>query len=130
MPRPKGSFKTPSLTLHKPSGRARVCIDGHDRYCGVYGTPEAQQKYERLIAEWVLRSKQPAADEATASAAPSPTVSQIIAAFWHHAQAYYRKPDGTPTSEVDTRCARCADCTAVRRPASSDRWRSKRCASR
>ena len=29
------------------------------------------------------------------------TVSTLIAGFWDHAQRYYRKPDGTPTSEVD-----------------------------
>lgn len=81
MPRPKGSFKTPSLTLHKPSGRARVCIDGKDQYCGVYGTLEAQQKYERLIAERVLRGKQTATAEPAAVTSSGPTVSQVIAAL-------------------------------------------------
>jgi hypothetical protein len=27
-------------------------------------------------------------------------VVELAAAFWRHAQTYYRKPDGTPTSEV------------------------------
>jgi hypothetical protein len=44
MPRPKGSIKNPSLTKHKASGKSVVRIDGKDHYCGVFGTPEAQQK--------------------------------------------------------------------------------------
>lgn len=29
------------------------------------------------------------------------TVSELILAFWEHAQSYYRHPDGTPTREAD-----------------------------
>ena len=29
-------------------------------------------------------------------------VNELIAAYWTHAQAYYRKPDGTPTQEIET----------------------------
>src|SRR5205807_1720622 len=30
----------------------------------------------------------------------SVAINALILSFWQHAQAYYRKPDGTPTSEV------------------------------
>src|SRR5688572_17260582 len=100
MPRPKGSIKAPSLTKHKASGKAVVRIDGVDHYCGAFGSVAARQKYDRLIAEWILRGRQPI-PEATEGAPATLTVSQLIAAYWEHAQGYYRHPDGTPTSEVD-----------------------------
>src|SRR5687768_10003614 len=103
MPRPKGSTRTPSLTLHKASGRAVVRIDGVDHYCGEYGTPEAQQQYDRLIAEWILRGRQPA-PEASPEDKGTMTVSQVIAAFWMHANGYYADcvlPDGRIVGELD-----------------------------
>jgi integrase len=100
MPRPRGSFKTPSLVLHKASGKAVVRIDGKDHYCGDYGTAEAKQVYDRVIAEWILRGRQPVPGPTDVQPASS-TVSQLIAAYWRHAQDYYRHADGTPTSEVD-----------------------------
>jgi len=33
--------RKPSYLLHKPTGQARVRIDGHDNYLGEYGTPES-----------------------------------------------------------------------------------------
>jgi integrase len=101
MPRPKGSVKTPSLTHHNASNRAVVRIDGRDEYCGPWGSVEAKEKYERLIAEWILRGRQPAADPTELGQPPSFTVSQLIAAYWQHSQDYYRHADGTPTSEVE-----------------------------
>jgi hypothetical protein len=37
-----------------------VRIDGKDHSCGVYAAPAAEQIYARLIAEWILRGRQPA----------------------------------------------------------------------
>lgn len=77
MPRPKGSFKTPSYRLHKPSGRAIVTLDGRDVPLGKWGTEESKQKYNRLIGEWLLRGKQgpSATDPSTA------TVAQLVAGY-------------------------------------------------
>ena len=41
----------PSYRLHKPSGQARVIIDGEHIYLGQYGSPESHERYARLIAE-------------------------------------------------------------------------------
>ena len=41
----------PSYRLHKPSGQARVIIDGEHIYLGPYGSPESHERYARLIAE-------------------------------------------------------------------------------
>ena len=104
MPRPRGSIKTPKLTHHKTSGRAVVRLSGVDHYCGAWGTKVAQREYDRAVGEWLANGR-----TSTAPATPlnsqgltGPTVSTIAAAFWQHAQGYYKKPDGTPTSEVDT----------------------------
>jgi hypothetical protein len=49
--RPKGSL--PNLQHHKPSGRARVTINGHDHWLGKWGSPEARLAYDRLMAEYL-----------------------------------------------------------------------------
>ena len=49
--------KIPKLCLHKASGRAVVCIDGKDHYCGKFGSPEAWERYTQLISEWMHRKK-------------------------------------------------------------------------
>ena len=46
--------RTPSYRLHKPSGQARVIINGEHIYLGKYGTPESYDRYDRLVAEWLL----------------------------------------------------------------------------
>jgi hypothetical protein len=48
----------PSYKLHKPSGQARVILDGKHFYLGPFGSEESREKYARLIAR---RSIQPAA---------------------------------------------------------------------
>ena len=37
------THREPGITLHKPSGRARVRLNGQDVYLGVYGSPEASR---------------------------------------------------------------------------------------
>jgi integrase len=96
---------TPQYRLHKPSGQAVVTIAGKVHYLGKFteGTDsESRQKYNRLLAEWFAAGQQPAAaaTRAVADGGASPSVDQIIAAFWVHAQRYYCTKDGEPTSEV------------------------------
>ena len=52
MPRQK---KRPAYTLHKPTGQARVRIDGRDHYLGEHGSQESRDRYDDLIAEWAAR---------------------------------------------------------------------------
>lgn len=94
MGRPTGSKKTPGYREHAPTNRAVVTIDGRDIYLGKYGTKESRREYDRLIGEWLANGRRlPAAGRVDLS------VSEVIEAFWTHAKVYYRKPDGTPTSE-------------------------------
>ena len=41
--------RKPSYLRHKPTGQARVRIDGRDHYLGAYGSPESYERYEDLI---------------------------------------------------------------------------------
>ncbi|HEV2294221.1 MAG TPA: site-specific integrase [Tepidisphaeraceae bacterium] len=96
MPRPK-SLK-PSYCHDKSSRRAFVTLNGKRVYLGVHGTAASRDEYDRVIGEWIASGRNAVATPSTAPA--SVTVSVVVAAFWQHAQVYYRTADGTPTSEV------------------------------
>lgn len=98
MPRkkkPKRPPRTPKYRLHRKSGRAFVEPNGRRVYLGDYESAETRQKYHAVIAEW----------EANSRTLPVPpdeiTVVELLARFWEHAKGYYKKLDGTPTSELD-----------------------------
>jgi hypothetical protein len=57
----------------------------------------AQEAYDRLIAEWLANGRRLPDPE---GAKPSLTVNDLILAFWHWAETYYRRDDGTPTNEL------------------------------
>jgi integrase len=82
----------PSYKLHKSSGQARVRIDGHSFYLGVYGSPESRDRYDDLIAEWFARNGD--------ASRYSLTVDDLALLFVDHAKSYYRSPDGKLTAEV------------------------------
>jgi integrase len=100
----KGARHAPSLTdrppayrKHKPSGQAVVTIAGRDVYLGPHGTKTSRADYDRVVGEWL------AAGRPSRSAEPGKadlTVAELIVKYWHHAETYYRHPDGTPTSEL------------------------------
>lgn len=95
MPRLNG--KVPRYRLHKPSGQAIVTLNHRDYYLGIYGSPESKQQYDRLVAEWLAYGRQ---TPVPVPAQPQVTVDRVIWDFWEHAKTYYRKADGTPTSEI------------------------------
>jgi integrase len=64
-----------------------------DVLLGPYDSDASKADYERVLAEW-----RAAGGRAVAPAGL--TVNELILAFWHHAEAYYRHPDGTPTTEL------------------------------
>src|SRR5688572_9017183 len=91
----KSALRIPSYRHNKTTDRAVVTIDGRDFWLGRHGTPESRQRYKRLIAEWLSSDRQlPASTEELA-------VIEVIARFWLHAERFYRKPNGAPTSELD-----------------------------
>lgn len=93
MPR---TVNVPKLRKH-PKG-AVVVLDGKYFYCGPYGSAEARQKYDRLIAEWLANGR------ALPSSQPDKTdltIDDLLLAYWTFVKTYYVK-DGKPTSEQDT----------------------------
>ncbi len=96
MSRPR--LHIPSYRLHKLTGKAVVTVrdpDGTRRevVLGRHGSPESKAEYARICAE--LRP-----GGVLSGAATTLAVSEVILAYWKHAQAYYRSDDGTPTGEV------------------------------
>ena len=85
---------SPPIKLHKASGQAYVNLNGRRHYLGRYGTPEAEQRHQRIIREWEANGRQPLVDPTDL------TVVELLARFWTFAEGYYRKLDGTPTTTL------------------------------
>src|SRR5262245_2005104 len=98
------AMRVPSLRRHKPSGQGVVTLSGHDHYLGPWPErlrkppPEVRAAYDRLLAEWVAGGRR---SLVRAEGRPRLTVSELILAFWKHAELHYRHPDGTPTNELN-----------------------------
>ena len=91
-------LKIPPLLRHA-SGQARACFGSRDLYFGRFGTPEANERYDRTVAAWLANGRE----------LPDPALSVEGLAILHdeHARTYYVK-GGRPTSTA-TRCARAMD---------------------
>ncbi len=91
-----------SRTIHVPKLRKHskgsvVVLDGKYVYCGPYGSAEAQQKYDRLIAEWLANGRRlPSSERGEADL----TIDDLLLTYWMFVKTYYVK-DGQPTSEQD-----------------------------
>jgi len=92
------SFHTPKYRLHKGSGQALVQINGERVYLGKYGSPKSEEKYHRLVAEWLAARKTPIPPGKLTAQAGKIAVNELILAFWKHAETRYVK-NGQPTSE-------------------------------
>jgi integrase len=89
---PARRVSKPRLTMHRPSGQARVRIDGKDHYLGRWRSPESVERFDTLVNDWLL-SQSPDRFRLL--------VGELTLRFMEHAQAYYVK-GGRPTSEVHT----------------------------
>lgn len=79
--------RIPSLRLHRPSGRAVVTLSGKDHYCGPYGSPAAQQEYQRLLGEWLASGGTP-----PAAARSGISVAEMLVPYLKFTDDYYRPP--------------------------------------
>ena len=91
---PSSSRRVPRYRRHKPSGLALVELNGHRHYLGPYGSPESRRRYAELIAEWEASGRQPLHKPGDL------TIGELIDRYWHHAEWYYRRPDGSPSGEL------------------------------
>jgi len=89
--------RVPAYRLHKPSGQARVIIDGAHVYLGKHGSPESWEKYHRLVAER-LGPRRALSRAQAITAVPGISMNELILAFWRHVRSYYVK-NGRPTDE-------------------------------
>lgn len=105
MPRQK---KLPALVHHKPSGHARVRIQGRDFYLGPFGTTEAETAYRQLLAQWLSTGELPPrpsssgtrpGEQSSSAANANRVVNHLILRYWRHAKGYYQK-DGQPTDHL------------------------------
>ena len=95
MPRHKG---IPGYRLHKPSGQARVIIDGRHVYLGPYDSPESRTKYQEIVRKHVAdRTK--VEMERKIAFATDVTVSEILVRYIPYVESYYRK-HGEQTGQV------------------------------
>ena len=92
--------KIPKYRCYKPKNLGLVDIDGKQHYLGRYGSPESVAAYNRLIQEWLAQGG--ASPALTTPAEGAPSINELILAFWTRcAEQHYRRPDGTPTGELD-----------------------------
>ena len=82
--------KKPAYTLHKPTGQARVRIDGRDHYLGPHGSPQSKLRYDDLIADWLAKREDPI----------GLTIDDLCLQYLAYARQHYRK-DGIETSEAN-----------------------------
>lgn len=80
---PVKSLREPSYSLHRPTGQARVRIQGKDHYLGAYGSPESRERYDDLIAEWSARRGD--------VSGYGLTVDDLALLYLQHAEQHYRK---------------------------------------
>jgi len=74
---------------------AFVELNGQRHYLGAYGTAKSKQKYHHLLVEWTTAGGQlPVPKEEI-------TIMELLARFLSYAQKHYRRPDGSPTSEIN-----------------------------
>lgn len=84
----------------KGADTAFVQVAGQRVYLGVFDSPESRERYARLLAGCEERGGR------LPSTSADVTVAELAAQFWLHAEVYYRRADGTQTSEIgNLRCA-------------------------
>lgn len=90
----------PTYQLHRPTGCARVRVNGKIVWLGRYGSPESREKYAKIVDEW---RKTLIAKEQKISARMArgePLIDEAIADYMDWVSRRYVKM-GKPTSEVD-----------------------------
>ena len=109
--------RIPQYRLHKPSGHARVIIDGKHVYLGPYGSPESKEKYARLIAGRFSPASSPPPPPAATTPDPIAanthlSINELLLCYWQFAKTYFSL-DGKPTKELSSMQSRQAGSLAL-----------------
>jgi integrase len=88
---PRLVSSVPKYRKHKQSGQAIVTLSGKDYLLGPYGTKASRLEYDRLVAEWLVRHRQPPATTGDGIA-----VKELAARYWTYAKVKYLR-NGQPT---------------------------------
>ena len=89
MPRKRNQIST--YRLHSQSGQA--VSDFYDPVTGRFDSTESRREHARIVAE--------VAAGRTAGPTDGITLNELFMAFLRHAEQHYRRPDGSPTREVN-----------------------------
>lgn len=98
--------QVPSYQHHKSSGLAfiRYQRDGKRRavYLGKYGSQESREAYAGVLADIGMgrEPEKPNVKPAESEAKPAATIGDVVKWFLDDAESYYRKRDGSATSEL------------------------------
>lgn len=95
MGRPKS---LPKYCLHKPSGLARVIIDGKHVYLGPYGSEESHAAYTKLLSKHFARTDRSSTDGEQPYGDLDVSVNELLVLYLRHARNYYSR-DGKTTKE-------------------------------
>ena len=90
--------RIPKYSLHKPSGRARVIVNGRHIWLGKHGSNESIERYNRVVAE-IASSPTEAPSVAQAGSFEPRAVVEVLALYLKHAEGYYVK-NGEPTGQL------------------------------
>jgi hypothetical protein len=94
---PRLKQRVPKLHRHV-SGGAFVIIDGRRIHLGRYGEPLAQERYDRLMAEWLGNGRElpePPEDDPL-----EVTIAEVCVKYWQHCKERY-----TPSEASTIRAA-------------------------
>lgn len=84
--------KVPSYGLHKPSGQARIVVEGRTIYLGKHGSPESYEQYARWVNK--LAGQAMPTERPQVRVYDDPThdlsVNELVVGFLHWADGYYR----------------------------------------
>lgn len=84
----------PPYLHHKGIGQAYCTLGGKQILLGKHGSKESRAAYKRVIDAWLRDAERPT----ETNVKPGCTLAELIHAHALHAQTYYVKADGSPTS--------------------------------
>jgi hypothetical protein len=98
--------RLPKYRHYKPKNLGVVRIDGKDHCLGHYGSPESQEAYRRLLAEWLAgrggglpsQLQQPGTDTGL-------IVNELILAYVRFSDRYYVKNGRRTVEPTNSRLA-------------------------